>query len=272
MSFDPISTASTKASDRIAGWFLDRAQSAIGSLRADHAPIERCSGMQSGYSHRFRLQVGVAPSRTALPLAITERASRADALAALIFRDAKRHVDYAGNELVRIDVRENAVDGEHFVHRLEVHPTGLVDLHWGLNCIAAEGRNDTLPLKEVLAVVRHMHHVTRTSAFRALHQPRRLEQRRRVDWRLGISPHAVDPLGVRFNWARLDVPGSESFRRAERVYSDCPQDGYAADRLMGLKPSQPAEDLLGPFLEEFFAYSGFLDASACTAATLSTGW
>jgi hypothetical protein len=222
--------------------------------------------MQNVYGYRFRLRVGIAPSRTASPLPITERAARADAIAALIFRDAKRHVDYAGNELVRIEVRER------FVHQLEVRPTGLIDLHWGLNCIAAEGRNGALPLREVLAVVRHMHHLSKTLSFSGLHQPRWCEPRRRMDWRLGISPRAVDPLGMSFSWAHLDVPGSESFSRAERIYSDCPQHGYAANRLRGLKPSQPVEDLLRPFLEEFFAYSGFLDASACTAATLSTGW
>ncbi len=219
MSFDPISTATTKASDRIAGWFLDRAQAAIASLKADHTSIERCSGMQNAYGYRFRLRVGIAPNRTALPLSITERASRAYSVAALIFRDAERCVDYAGNELVRIEVRENAIAGERFIHQLEVHPTGLVDLQWRLNCIAAEGRNDPLPLREVLAVVRRMHHLSRTSAFHGLHQPRRFEPRRRVDWRFGISPRAVDPVGVSFNWERLDVPGSESFRRAERIYS-----------------------------------------------------
>ncbi|MFE6128571.1 hypothetical protein ACFQ6Q_09905 [Streptomyces sp. NPDC056437] len=207
-----------------------------------------------------------------MPLRITDRASRADAVAALIFGDARRHVDYAGNELVRIEVRENAMPGERFLHQLEVHPTGLLDLQWGLNCVAAEGRNDALPLREVLEVVHQVHDLSRADAFRALHQPRRCESRRRVDWRVGISPRAVDALGMSYNWEQLDVPGSETFSRAERIYSDCPQDGYAADRLMGLKSSQPVEDVLRPFLEEFFAYSGFLNAGECTEATLSAAW
>ena len=92
-----------------------------------------------------------------------------------------------------------------------------------------------------------------------------------MDWRLGVSPRALDPVGMSFNWLQLDVPGSDSFSRAERIYSDCPQRGYAAEYLTGLKPSQPVEDVLRPFLDEFFAYSGFLDAGTCTDVTLSTG-
>ncbi|QNA75396.1 hypothetical protein C8250_029035 [Streptomyces sp. So13.3] len=269
MSFDPISAVSTKASDRVFGWALDRIQATAGALRADHAPIWPCSGFANEYSYRFRLRVGIAPSRTPKPLPVAGFAARAREVAAWIFRDGPFHVDYAGKELVRVEVRENAMPKEQFVHQLEVRPTGLVDLRWGLNCIVEEGRIDPLPLREVVDAVQRMHDLSRAPAFHALHQARRAERHRRVDWRVGITPRAMDAVGASFNWVRLDTPGSESFSRAERIYSDCPQVGYAADRLLGIKPSQTAADVLKPFLDDFFAHSGFLDAGACTETTLS---
>ncbi|MCM2417665.1 hypothetical protein [Streptomyces sp. RKAG293] len=237
------------------GWGREKA-------RGDHHAITGAGGMGRGHTGRFVVQVCVAPSRMVKPVPSTAFPARANALAREVFGELPYTVDYSGPIMARFVVKGPPEYVAHQLHQLVVHATGLVDLSWGLTMGVVDEVADPLPVTEVVGVVVRLHGVVQGAVYRNLYRKRRGENRRRLDWRIGVTGTTSTNNG-QVGWTRLDIPGSDAFTKAENRWPDCPMNGFAADRLLSRKCTAPTRDVVRPMLEELLLHAGYMDAHAC---------
>ncbi|MCX4976257.1 hypothetical protein [Streptomyces sp. NBC_00620] len=239
------------------------------TVQGDHSTIAGCGGMERDYSQRFVARVCVAPTRAVKPVPAVDLAARALVVAREVFGDLPYMVDYSGEDLVRFVVMDDGGEfGPFQRHQLEVFGSGLLDLHWGLHMAVVNEVADPLPLAEVVAVIGRVHRVVQGSVYRNLYRKRWSEKRRRHDWRIGVSGR-ISTIKGQVVWQTLDVPGSDSFARAERRYADCPRIGFAAERLLSRKPDEAAITIVRPVLEELLMHAGYLDVKGSVAAIVA---
>lgn len=236
-------------------WLLSRAGPAGKKLKrrlaADHAPILGRRGNPNHPYMAFCAFVSVAPSDSPEPLPLVDRMDRAHEFVQRffpgIFPDEPQD---AGHELVRYETQP--VDGGTAQSRIIFYPTGLVELHW----VLAAPPVVQLPLDELDDIVSRLQEAVVSGAFQRLHQPRRWERRRKVDWRIGVNAWATVPGNIVY-WEKVGPFELAPRRRDSGRRPSCPSEGYAASELSSLKPRTKLRRILTPALVELLAAGGY---------------
>jgi hypothetical protein len=244
----------------VAGWLLTKLGPVgawlKGQVRADHMPI---AGRRIRPDHPhcgFYLVAAVAPSQSTQPLPLIDFMDRARRFVQqtfpTVFRDPP---DYSGHELIRY----RSADGRPDAQIISIYPSGLVEIQW----LIAEPPATSLPMSNIIEPLTTLHRAVQAGRLSDLHQPRRLEGWRRVDWRVGVNGTATPREGGNsVAWSDVTAPTDlpAQLQNSPRPY--CPAEGYAASRLTSLHRSADLGDLLAPVLEEHLAIGGYADSEA----------
>lgn len=248
----------------ILSWLLGLAGPAGKRLRqrlaADHAPISGRQGNPSQQYMNFSAFIAVAPSNSAEPLPLVDRNDRVHEFVHGVFPGIFPEApDHAGHELVRyITQPVGETDAQS---RIIVYPTGLVELHW----VLAAPPTLELPLDELVAVVSRLQEAVASGAFQQLHQPRRWEQQRRVDWRIGVNAMAATS-GNSVYWEKVGPPELAPQKPDPGRRPSCPSEGYAAGELTAIKPKTKPQGILTPALADLLAAGGYSGGEEIRAA------
>lgn len=248
----------------ILSWLLGRA-GPVGKrlkqrLAADHAPILDRRGNPNHHQMAFCAFIAIAPSDSPDPLALVDRMDRAQEFVQRFFPgDFPDEPDYAGHELVRYQAPSTG--GTDAQSRIIFYPTGLVELHW----VLASPPALQLPLDKLVDVVNRLQVAVESGAFQRLHQPRRWECRRRVDWRIGVNAWAATSSNS-VHWKTVGPPELAPLRRDTGRRPSCPSEGYAAGDLSSVKSGAKLRQILTPTLIELLAAGGYSGGSDIRAS------
>ena len=126
--FGLVETAADKLMQPAAKGVVGLIRRAWVRTHADHRVILGCRRMGESYPDRYVLEVGIAPSRSAKPIPLSDFVPKAQRVAAEIFLGMPVVVTYSGPELIRFVVRRSHGPAHQHQHFLEIHPSGLVNL------------------------------------------------------------------------------------------------------------------------------------------------
>jgi len=249
----------------VLSWLLGRAGSAGKRLKqrlaADHVPILGRRANPSQQYMAFCAFIAVAPSDSPEPLPLLDRMDRAHEFVHRFFPGVfPEQSEHADHELVRYETPP--VDGSGAQNRIIFNPTGLIELHW----VLASPPALQLPLDELGDVVSRLQGAVASGAFQRLHQPRRWERRRRVDWRIGVNAWAATS-GNSVHWEKVGPTNLAPPRRDVGRRPSCPSEGYAANELSSMRPKTNLRQILTPVLVELLAAGGYSGGDEIRAST-----
>lgn len=212
-------------------------------LKADHSPISQCPNLNQDHSDRVVMLIGVAPSRSPKPVQASRFVRSAQQVAEAIFAGVPPTTDWSSKEEVRFIIRDSDNPMRSDQHRLQIYPSGFMLLRWGLGVTITADAIGPLPMGEFIQVLGKVHSVVQSPAYRQLHDHRLGEQRRRLDWRVGLTQGVSTGTGQLYV-SRFDTPCDGTFKRAVRHDLVCYPAGFAPQQLVGLKPATAFKDML----------------------------
>lgn len=231
-------------------------------LKADHGPIGQCPNLNRNHSDRVVMLVGVAPSRSAKRVPTSQFVRCAQRVGETLLGNAAT-TDWSNKDEVRLIVRDSDNPMRTDQHRLHIYPSGFMLLQWGLKVSITTDAIGPLPMGEFIRVLRKVRAVVQSPIYRELHDQRIGERRRRLDWRVGLTQGVPTGSGTLYV-SRFDTPRDSNFRRAVRHDLGCSPAGFAPQRLVGLKPAAPFEDMLQVIIEDMTANAGITDPQQAT--------
>jgi len=263
MTGGPIEAAAAKYAGPVAKESWRQGRQLYQRLQPDHGSISQCPNLQRFYGDRVVMLVGVAPTRSAKPVATSNFVRASQQVAEAVFVGLAPKTDYTGRDRVRLKVQFDDDPISTPRHILEFCPTGLMYLQWGLDVAAGPDGIDPFPVSEFIQVLRRVHSVVQLPVYQQLHAKRIGERRRHLDWRVGVSGSISTPTGS-LAVDEFDTPQAADFVRAERHDLLGQPAGFAPRELTGVKSAAPFKDMLRPIIEDLVANSGFVDPHGAT--------
>jgi hypothetical protein len=113
-----------------------------------------------------------------------------------------------------------------------------------------------------------MYNLALSPDYQGIHKLRRIESRRRLDWRIGLISSVPASTGPVF-WTGLSSSGRLPQDHIVGQYPGCPFGGYAQSHLVGVKPAMSPRDLFQPVLDEALLNAGYLGTEGCVTDALA---